>query len=164
MRSLLKKASRNFLYRHPWQLVLAILGITLGVAVVVSIDLALESSLNSFKQTTQALSGKASYRITASDGGLDEKLYTRLRVVHGIQNLSPVVNGYVHSTAVTNNTFKLYGIDPLIENTFQSSWQQQYEDGEGLRLMTEENTVLISRKTAQNMQLHIADPFTVTTD
>ncbi|NOR71485.1 MAG: FtsX-like permease family protein, partial [Methylomarinum sp.] len=58
----------------------------------------------------------------------------------------------------------LYGIDPLIENTFQSFWQQQYEDGEGLRLMTEENTVIISRQTAQNMQLQIGDPFTVTTD
>jgi putative ABC transport system permease protein len=67
MRKLLKKASRHFLYLHPWQLVLAILGITLGVAVVVSIDLALESSLNAFKQTTQALSGKASHRIIASD-------------------------------------------------------------------------------------------------
>lgn len=40
-----------------------------GVAVVISIDLALESALHTFKQTTQALSGKASYRIIASDGG-----------------------------------------------------------------------------------------------
>ncbi len=164
MRPLLKKASRHFLYLHPWQLILAIVGITLGVTVVVSIDLALESSLDSFKQTTQALSGKASYRIIASDGGLDEKLYTRLRVVHGVQNLSPVVSGYVHSTATTKNTFKLYGIDPLIENTFQSDWQQHYEDGDSLRLMTEPNTVLISRHTAQKMQLQIGDPFTITTD
>ncbi|MCK4841676.1 MAG: ABC transporter permease, partial [Methylococcales bacterium] len=164
MTSLLNKASRHFLYLHPWQLALAILGIALGVAVVVSIDLALESSLNSFKQTTQALSGKASYRIIASDGGLDEKLYTSLRVDHGVQNLSPAVNGYVHSTANTKNTFKLYGIDPLIENTFQSSWQQQYEGGDSLRLMTEANTILISRQTAQKMQLQIGDPFTVTTN
>ena len=164
MRTLLKKASRNFLYLHPWQLVLAILGITLGVAVVVSIDLALESSLNSFKQTTQALSGKASHRIIASDGGLDEKLYTRLRVDHGIQNLSPVIYGYVHSTAATENTFKLYGIDPLIESSFKSSWQQQNEAGNSLRLITEPNTVLISRQTAEKMQLQIGDPFTITTD
>jgi len=74
MSSILKKASRNFLYRHPWQLCLAILGITLGVAVVVAIDLTLESSLQTFTQTAQALSGKASHRIVASDGGLDEKV------------------------------------------------------------------------------------------
>ena len=164
MSSILNKASRNFLYRHPWQLALAILGITLGVAVVVSIDLALESSLQSFKQTTQALSGKASYRIIASDGGLDEKLYTRLRVDHGIQNLSPVVSGYVHSTVTTKNTFKIVGIDSLIENTFQSAWQQQNQAGNILRLMTEANTVLFSRQTAETMQLQIGDEFTIDSD
>lgn len=164
MRRLLKKASRHFLYFHPWQLVIAILGITLGVAVVISIDLALESALHAFKQTTQALSGKASYRIIASDGGLDEKLYTHLRVGQGVQNLSPVVNGYVHSTAITAKTFKLVGIDPLIENTFQSAWRQDNKTGNNLRLITEPNTVLISQQTAQSMQLQIGDSFPVTTD
>ena len=164
MISILHKASRNFLYLHPWQLVLAILGITLGVAVVVSIDLALESSLHAFKQTTQAISGKASYRIIASDGGLDEKLYTRLRVDHGIQNLSPIISGYVYSAENSENTFKIVGIDPLIENTFQSAWQQQNQTGNILRLMTEANTVLFSRQTAQKMQLQMDEEFTITSD
>jgi putative ABC transport system permease protein len=84
--------------------------------------------------------------------------------VHGIQNLSPIVNSYVHSTTTTENTFKLYGIDPLIENTFQSAWQQQNKAGNSLRLITEPNTVLISRQTAKKMQLQIGDPFTITTD
>ena len=164
MRTTLKKASRNFLYRHPWQLCLAILGITLGVAVVVAIDLTLESSLQAFTRTTQALSGKATHRIVASDGGLDEKLYTALRVEHGIANLSPVINGYVVAAA-SKNTFKLYGIDPMIESTFQSTWQQQEEESEkGLRLMTEANTVMMSRQTAEKMGLQIDDQFTVIAD
>lgn len=164
MSYLLKKASRNFLYHHPWQLVLAILGITLGVAVVVSIDLALASSLNAFKQTTQALSGKADYRISASDGGLNENVYRDLRVKHGIRNVSPVISGYVTSTAATENTFKLYGIDPLIENTFQTAWQQQQGTDNSLRLMTEPNTVLMSRQTAQVLGLAIDGELTVISD
>ncbi len=164
MSRVLKKASRYYLYLHPWQLALAILGITLGVAVVVSIDLALDSSLDAFKQTTQALSGRASYRIIASDGGLDEKLYTRLRVEHGIHNLAPIVNGYIHTTANTENTFKLYGIDPLIENSFQSAWQQQNANEDNLRLMSEANTVLTSRKMAQKMRLQMDDEMTIMSD
>lgn len=164
MRPILKKASRHFLYLHPWQLILAILGVTLGVAVVVSIDLALENSLNSFKQTTQALSGKASYRIISSDGGLDEDLYRRLRVEHGLQNLSPIIEGYVHSATNTENTFKLYGIDPLIENTFQSAWQQKNEAGNNLRLISEANTVVISRRKAQEIQLQLDEEFTIISD
>ena len=164
MSSILKKASRNFLYRHPWQLCLAILGITLGVAVVVAIDLTLESSLQTFTQTAQALSGKASHRIVASDGGLDEKLYTALRVEHGIQNLSPVINSYAVSVTPPESTFKLYGIDPMTESSFQSAWQQQEGTGNGLRLISEPNTVLMSRQTAKKMGLQIDDQLTVMTD
>lgn len=164
MRMILKKASRNFLYRHPWQLCLAILGITLGVAVVVAIDLTLDSSLQTFTRTTQALSGKATHRIVASDGGLDEKLYTTLRVELGMSDISPVINGYIKASA-TENTFKLYGIDPMIESTFQSSWQKQdKESGAGLRLMTEVNTVLMSQQAAEKMGLQLEDQFRVITD
>ncbi len=164
MTSLLKKSSRHFLYRHPWQLCLAILGITLGVAVVVSIDLTLESSLHAFTQTTQALSGKASHRIIASDGGLDEKLYTSLRVEHGIKNLSPVINGYVVAGTEAETSFKLYGIDPMIENSFQSAWQQQNTTNDGLRLISEPNSVLMSRQAANKMGLQQNDRVRVVSD
>ncbi len=164
MKSILKKASRNFLYQHPWQLILAILGITLGVAVVVSIDLALDSSLNSFTQTTQALSGKTTHRITASDGGLDEKHYRSLRVEHGIQYLSPTVSGYVTTEKPSKNTFKLYGIDPLIESTFQLSWQQGGGVDNGLRLITEPNSVLISHQTASKLGLQLGETLTIKSD
>src|SRR5664279_102706 len=102
MNSVLNRASRNFLWRHPWQLALAIVGIALGVAVVISIDLAMESSLNAFDQAGKAFSGVATHRIVAGDGGLDEKLYRRLRVELGIQKLSPVVNGYVFVSKQTD--------------------------------------------------------------
>lgn len=162
--SIVKKASRNFLYRHPWQLSLAIVGIALGVAVVIAIDLALESSLQSFTQTTQALSGKASHRIVASDGGLDETLYTDLRVKHGIQGLSPVISGYVISAKSPESSFKVYGIDPLVESTFQSAWQQPNSTGKGLRLMSEPDSVLISRQTAMKTGLQIDDHFGIISD
>lgn len=164
MSPILKKASRNFLYQHPWQLILAILGITLGVAVVVSIDLALDSSLNAFTQSTQALSGKATHRMTASDGGLDEKLYRSLRVEYGVQQLSPMVSGYVSTEKPHENTLKLYGIDPLIESSFQSTWQQNNEADHGLRLITEPNSVLISRQTAIKQGLQPGDHITVISD
>ena len=164
MKLILKKSSRNFLYQHPWQLVLSILGITLGVAVVVSIDLALDSSLNSFTQTTQALSGKATHRITASDGGLDENLYQSLRVKYGIQHLSPTVSGYVTTEKPSDNTLKLYGIDPLIESSFQSSWQQDNVADNGLRLIIEPNSVLISYQTAIRLGLTLGETLTVRSD
>ena len=113
MNSILNRASRNFLWQHPWQLVLAIVGIALGVAVVIAIDLAMESSLKSFNEAGKAFSGTATHRIVASDGGLDEKLYTRLRVEQGITHLSPVVSGYVKLAQPGEESVKLINDDTV---------------------------------------------------
>jgi len=168
MSPVLNRASRNFLWRHPWQLALAIVGIALGVAVVISIDLAMESSLNAFDQAGKAFSGVASHRIVAGDGGLDEKLYRRLRVDEGIQQLSPVVNAYVFASKQTDAGFNLIGIDPFIEKSFQSIWQtrQNKNTSVGLltRLITEPNTALISEQTASRLGLNIEDDLTIDTD
>ncbi len=167
MNPILKRASRNYLWRHPWQLVLAIVGIALGVAVVIAIDLAMESSLKSFDQASKAFSGTATHRIIANDGGLDEKLYTRLRVEQGIANLSPVVTGYVKLVHPDEESFKLIGIDPFIEKPLHSGWQnEQKEDSPPdflNRLITEPNSVLLSEKTAQRLHLKINDQLTVVT-
>ncbi|WP_027156933.1 FtsX-like permease family protein [Methylobacter luteus] len=159
MSSVLNRASRNFLWRHPWQLALALVGIALGVAVVVAIELAMESALSAFDQTRKAFSGTATHRIVAGDGGLDEKLYTRLRVEQGIQQLSPIVSGHVR---LPNDSFKLIGIDPFVEKSFQSAWQQQYSDvGFLARLITEPGTALISEQTAARLHLRVDDEITV---
>ena len=44
----LYRASFGYLLRHPWQLALALLGICIGVAVIVAVDLANESSRKAF--------------------------------------------------------------------------------------------------------------------
>jgi len=168
MSAILKRSSRNFLWQHPWQLVLAILGIALGVAVVIAIDLAMESSLKSFNQASQAMSGTATHRIIASDGGLDEKLYSRLRVEQGIANLSPVVTGYVKLAQPDQDNFKLIGIDPFIEKSLHSGWQSGQPENSSRdllsRLLSEPNSVLLSEQTAQQLHLQINDQFKVVTD
>jgi putative ABC transport system permease protein len=167
MNSIVVRSSRNYLWQHPWQLALAILGIALGVAVVIAIDLAMESSLTSFYQASKVFSETATHRIIASDGGLDEKLYTQLRVKQGINNLSPLVTGYVTLAQSKEENFKLVGIDPFIEKSFYSGWQSGEKDNSFsdllTLLMTEPNSVLISEKTAQLLGKHINDRITVVT-
>ena len=168
MNSLLKRASRNFLWQHPWQLVLAIVGIALGVAVVIAIDLAMESSLKSFNQAGKAFSGSATHRIIASDGGLDERLYSQLRVGQGIAHLSPVVTGYVKLVQANKESFKLIGIDPFIEKALHSGWQSQDQDKSApdflTRLLIEPNSALLSEETATRLHLHVNDQLMVITD
>ena len=167
MRTLLAKASYQYLLRHPWQLLLALVGIMLGVAVVIAIDLAIDSSLRAFEQAGKAVSGNASHTIIAATGGLDEGLYVRLRVAKGVQNLSPRVKGTVKLTKHPAQHFKLVGIDPLAERALQAGWQLQRNKPIAgnilLRLMHEDFTALLSRQTAQKLHLAINDLLAVAT-
>lgn len=166
MATILNRANRNFLSRHPWQLALALLGITLGIAVVVAIELALESSMQAFEQAGKALSGSASHRIIASDGGLDESIYASLRVEHGLRGLSPIIQVKITVPAQPENDFKLVGVDPFIEKSFQSSWQSGLESDSSqiaIRLVGEPRTALLSLNTARQLNLKKNDSFTVAT-
>ncbi|MGR8978870.1 MAG: FtsX-like permease family protein [Gammaproteobacteria bacterium] len=167
MNSVLSRAGRNFLWRHPWQLAMAILGIALGVAVVISIHLALESSLNAFERASRAFSGEASHRIMTPDGGVDEKLYRQLRVEQGIGEIAPVVKGRVHLSNQTDSGFNLIGIDPFIEQSFRPVWQQRERgnqlDDRLIGLISVPDAALISKLTARRLNLKRGDELAVET-
>src|SRR6185436_6636058 len=75
LRALLARLAVRQLRSHPWQLGLAILGIALGVAVAVSIDLANTSALRAFRLYTEAVSGRATHQIVGGPSGVPEDIY-----------------------------------------------------------------------------------------
>src|SRR5512139_2009610 len=97
MRRPLLNAGWRTLLRHPWQTVLMVLGITLGVAVMVAIDLANSAAARAFDLTTDTVAGRATHQVVGGPAGLDEAIYTRLRVEAGVELAAPVVAAYVTS-------------------------------------------------------------------
>src|SRR5512144_284344 len=69
----------SYLRRHTWQAVLMAVGIALGVAVVVSIDIANASASRAFHLSTETLTGKATHQISAGSLGVEDSLYVSLR-------------------------------------------------------------------------------------
>ena len=55
------------------------LGICLGVAVVVAIDLSNYSAKSAFALSTDAIAGKATHYISSDSRGLSEEIYRKLR-------------------------------------------------------------------------------------
>jgi putative ABC transport system permease protein len=110
----------RYLLRHPWQSVLMIVGITLGVAVVVSIDLANASASRAFDLSTEAITGRATHQITGGPEGLDEAIYTRLRRSGLARYAAPIVSEVVASPQLENRPLQLLGVDPFAEPPFRS--------------------------------------------
>ena len=69
-RSLFKIAWR-YLLGHIWQSVLMVLGISMGVAVVVGIDIANTSASRAFDLSTEAIVGRATHYISGGSQGVD---------------------------------------------------------------------------------------------
>ena len=104
---------------HPLQLGLAILGIALGVAVAVSIDLANASALRAFALSTEAVSGRATHQIVGGPSGVPEALYRRVRVELGVRRSAPIVDGDVAVAGSRGRTLHLLGIDPFVDAEFR---------------------------------------------
>ena len=78
MTRLLRRASLRFYLRHPWQLGLAIAGISLGVGVYVGVSLANDSAARAFDVAAAEVRGAITHRMLPLGGSLDERLYRDL--------------------------------------------------------------------------------------
>lgn len=159
----LYRASFGYLLRHPWQLALALLGICTGVAVMVAIDLATESSRNAFLLSMDAVNGTATHQIVAGPGGIDEEFYVSLRVDEGMRAIAPVVEGFVETGGMV---LRLLGIDPFAEREMRAYRGSDAFDAESgvttlRRLMSEPGGLLLTPDNAAALGLHTGDTFEV---
>lgn len=112
------KSSYRFLMQHPWLFGLSVLGVALGVAVVISIDLANSSAEKAFALSTEAVTGNATHQVRGAAGPINEQVYRKLRIDAGIRTSAPVVEGY-GTVQQADRTFHILGIDPLAEAPFR---------------------------------------------
>jgi putative ABC transport system permease protein len=110
----------RYLRRHPWQTILMIIGIMLGVAVVVAIDLANASASRAFDLSTDMVVGRATHQIIGGPTGVDETLYVDLRRQAIRAATAPVVVEYVSSPELGGRPLQLLGVDPFAEAPFRS--------------------------------------------
>lgn len=150
MSALARRAAGRHFRRHPWQLVLTVLGVALGVAVVVSVDLANAAAARAFELSSQSVLGRATHEIIGGPSGLDERVYARLRDDLGLREVAPVVEGYGR---VGNETLHLLGVDPLAE-TGVRGYLAGLDRAAARRLLTEPDTVALPDVTAARLGLH----------
>ena len=134
------------------------LGIALGVAVMVAIDLANASAARAFDLSASAVTGRATHSIVAGEQGVDEALYVQLRTDpqwRGKFESAPLVIAYTVSPQLGNVPFTMLGIDPFAEEPFRSYLEGQ--DLTGMEtfayLLTVPGSVLLSASAAERYGL-----------
>jgi len=153
----LSRSIWRYFFRHPWVILLSILGVAIGVAVVVSVDIANTSAQRAFELSLESVTGRATHQVIGSPLGLDEDVYVELKLEFGEVASSPVVEGYV---VVEGETLQMLGLD-FFSDTYFSEQLSGISNEAMLSLILEPDTVFIAWKTGDRMGISPGDTISI---
>ena len=148
-------------WRRPTQSIFFIIGVGLGVAMIVAIDLATGAANRAFSLSTEAVAGKTTHRIVGGPSGLDESIYVALRQQLGYRLSAPIVEGYVVAEELDMQPMRLLGVDSFAESPFRNYLNDNntgFADNNGFTaFIVQPNTVLLSAALANQYNLNVGD-------
>ena len=106
--------------RRPLQSLFLVVGVAIGVAMIVAIDLANGSANRAFALGAQQITGRATHQVVGGPDGVDASFYSRLRRELGFRLSAPVLESYVTVPRLDAQPMRLLGIDPFAEPPFRS--------------------------------------------
>lgn len=153
MSSLLRRAGWRYHRRHQVQWWLMLIGVALGVAVVVAVDVANVAVERALKWSVDALSGSATHEIVGGPLGVDETLYTELRL-KGWRNIAPRIEARARLPGQDDTAVTVLGVDPLAAGAAERDGTAAGISGDALRrLLVEPDTVVVSARFAERWRL-----------
>ena len=159
MPSIILRLALRYISRRLFQSGMFVIGVALGVAVVVSIEIANASASRAFTLSSESLVGRATHQIIGGPNGLDSGLYTRLRLELGFKVSAPVVTEFAR-VAGEDRALRLLGVDPLAEPPFRSYLADEAEEvdfGALSRLIAEPGAVVISEALVERLGVKLED-------
>lgn len=173
LQSVMLRLGLRYISRRFFQSVLFIIGVALGVAVVIAIDLANVSANRAFALSAQSVTGNATHQISGGAGGLPTSLYREIRLNQDIRLSAPVINEYVRAESI-ERPLRLLGVDPFAEPPFRDYLTEITvigADDENIdpftalnRFIAEPDTVLISQTLADDLNVSTGETITLSVD
>jgi len=135
----------------------------MGVAIVVSIDIANHSSGKAFNLSMNAVAGKSTHQIIGTSEGIPDSIYFKLRVKEGLKNIAPVIESYVSIPDSGKKIFKLLGVDLFAERPFRDYLSNTGTsiDGELKDFLTGPNSVVLSNGSLAELKMKVGDSLKV---
>ncbi|MGD8633638.1 MAG: FtsX-like permease family protein [Anaerolineales bacterium] len=130
------------------------LGVALGVAVIVAIDLANQSASTAFSISREALTGRTTHQIIGGPTGVNQDLYEELRIDRGIRSSAPVIES-IGTSPDFDIPLRILGVDPIAEAPFRDYLPLQDTGEPGFEaFFLDPNAVIISEALAKRYGLY----------
>jgi putative ABC transport system permease protein len=161
---------RRLLHEPLWSGV-TVVGIALGIAVVVSIQLANESSVRGFQEAIDTISGKTSLEITGPGTGIEEGRLSELVWLSKFGQVTPVLEGsaLLSPTPGVEEWVQVLGVDILRDRPFRDyqllEFAEQHREPraqEFLSLLLDSHAVVLTEKFARRHGIAVGRSLTIT--
>ena len=104
---------------HPWRMLTVLLGIAMGAAVFTSVRLSIHASVNTFERSVDLLAGRSDLTAVRPGERLSESLLALLLRQPDVRRVSPFCSTYVRSPELSEASFRLLGVAPLLDRAFR---------------------------------------------
>ena len=157
MNRALLRAGLRWHGRHRVQTLLLILGVALGVALVVGIDIANTSADRAFRLSTTSLTGKATHQIVGDGIGISDTVFSFLRQRIGFRPSAPVIEGVLSLEGVTVRQLRLLGVDPYSEPPFRGYVAARVDAAAIVPFLTVPGSIALSAELAAELRVAPGD-------
>lgn len=141
-----------------------VLGVALGIAVVLAVRMANQSSVRSFETALEMVAGKTSLEIVGAGPGLREERLLQLDWLERFGQISPIIEGEARASFPSGDRewLRILGVDILRDESFRDYRLvrfagQSHPPGprEFLQLLSDPHAILLTQKLARR---HGLDP------
>lgn len=166
MGNLFQYVGLRHLTSKPGRTALTTLGICFGVALFVAIEIINHSTLASFKESIEAMAGKAQLTVSAGQAGFDETLLEKIESVEGVKRAVPMVetHAYMATPGAALETLVVLGVDLLKEQgvrDYKTTDEQVIDDP--LVFLNQPDSIIVTRAFAQAHGLQMDSKFELAT-
>jgi putative ABC transport system permease protein len=166
MLNLFRYVGIRHLQMKPIRTLLTTLGVSLGVALFIAIEIINQSTLSSFKENVEAVAGKAKLTISAGDAGFAEEKLDIIKKVPGVRSAVPMIESraYFTDSEGNNDTLMVLGVDLLQEQsvrTYKTSDEQIIDDP--LVFLNQPDSLIVTHGFADAHHFHQDSTFNLST-
>ena len=146
------RASVRYLAVHPAQSVLGMLGIALGVAIVIGVQITQESSKRAFDASMRSVFGASTHHVISADEYFEEGVLGDIRRLAPSLRPTPVLEGTVQLEVESRPRLRLLGVDPIGQASSAASGQLDLS-----RFISVPGTAIIGAGSARRWQVAVGD-------
>src|SRR3954468_7094422 len=106
----------------PVRTILTALGVSFGVALYIAIEIINRSTLSSFRDSVDAVAGKATLSVQAGDTGFPESELDKIQHSPGVKNAAPMIEAraYFAGDKESTESIMVFGVDLLKESSIRT--------------------------------------------